>query len=104
MKTIVAIFLLVVSGIVSAGPYSEAAALQTFCNTVGNIGEHVYTDRHSKHGDAKQKIFNGFAASMGPDARNADVLRFAINFAYDKATDAENARLTTWAYCMDNAR
>jgi hypothetical protein len=84
-----------------AGNYSQDAALMEYCQTVSMLPGEVYLGR--MNGDTKQHYYDLYSSMIKDGARNADVWRFAIDYTYDKATDLKNARVMTWAYCMDNA-
>lgn len=84
-----------------AGDYTQAVARREYCHTMSMVADHVYSGKG--YGRVKKDFYDSFASSLQDGARNADVWRFAIDYSYDKATDLDNAKRMTWAYCMDNA-
>lgn len=103
MKLVLALAFILLSGTALAD-YSQAVARREYCTTIGKIAEQAYnwrTDKYLKR--SKQDYLNVWADDLRPGVRNADVTQYAIDYAYDRATDEKNAYMMTWAYCMDNA-
>ncbi len=102
MKTLIAVLLLAASGIASAGSdYSQAVALQEYCDTISELANVTFDYRSSKLGTREE--FFATNGRIEPGTRNPEIYQFAYEYGWDKATSKENAKRMTWAYCMDNA-
>lgn len=102
MKTFIALLLFIVSGAASAASADPGLNLQrqNYCNTAGSIAAFAFDSRVK--GTTKGEVYNqtegllkAFTVSNG-----GDLARFAIDYGYDKATDANDAKAIARANCM----
>lgn len=101
-KLIVATLLLsiIVAESAFAGGYSAAVERQEFCDHIGGVSKNVYDGKQA--GSTKQHFIDMGARASAVDPTNAKLIKFAINYGYDEATDGKDAYMKSWAYCMDS--
>lgn len=89
----------VYANIALAGTYSDAVSRERFCSSIGGMARVVYEAR--LRGEPKQKYLDLAASSMNTGDRGDAMIRFAIDYGYDQASDGKDAHMKAWANCMD---
>jgi opacity protein-like surface antigen len=97
-NSILALLLVMLSGSAMAD-YSQTVARQRYCTATGRIGAAAYQDRLK--GTPKEAIWEKVASGLQKGGKDAETLRFAVNYGYDQAVDGEDAHMKSWANCMD---
>lgn len=103
MKTITTILLaLGIAGAAQAQShdYQHAASRLEFCKNVKGLAGTVYSGRVL--GKPKQRYIDLAGDALNKGDGGDAVLRFAIDYAYDKAEGIMDAENTVWARCMDS--
>lgn len=85
--------------IAQAGNYSDAVSRGRFCSSMGGMARTVFEAR--QRGEPKQKYLDLAASAMNTGDRGDAMIRFAIDYGYDQATDGKDAHMKAWANCMD---
>lgn len=104
MKIITAVLigLSLSSSVAYAGnAYQQALARKDFCDHASDAAHLAYLGRVA--GDPKQRYEEKFAPEMHTGDRGDAIIRFALDYGYDQALDVKDARMKTWAYCMDHS-
>ena len=82
----------------SYGPYGQAVARQEYCELVVKQANMIVTGRKYS---PKTHYENLWKTSLAKEGRLGQVNRFALDYAYDTATDEKDAQMIIWSYCMD---
>lgn len=84
-----------------AGEYQHAVAQQQYCDGMAQMSVIVFNDSRN-NGTTKEHFYELSAKSdEGRPEVEKKIITFAINYGHDDATDAKDAYMKTWAYCMD---
>lgn len=102
MKQVVAVLTLSLATAAQAGPYQNAEARQDYCSNLGGMAGAVFQGK--QEGKPKQRYLDLAAKQLAENDKNAELIRFAIDHAYDEATDRKSAHMKAWAYCMDRTQ
>lgn len=102
MKEVAAILALSLATAAQAGPYQNAEARQDYCSNLGGMAGVVFQGK--QEGKPKQRYLDLAAKQLAENDKNAELVRFAIDYAYDEASDRKGAHMKVWAYCMDTTR
>lgn len=79
--------------------YTHTAAKRSYCSSMGGISRVVFEGK--ERGDSKEKYLDMSKSMLDAGDRSAEILRFSIDYGYDKATDSQDAHMSAWANCMD---
>ena len=82
-----------------AGEYQLAATRQAACDLIGNVG--VISHKMKTDGKPKRVLVVPKPQADGGEDAVSVLVNYAINYGYDKASSASEARMMPWAVCMD---
>lgn len=75
---------------VHAGPMEEAVRQDKVCESAALIGKYNYQLKQS-----------GKKPMTAEELGNEEILLYAANYGYNKATDLKDAHMVSWAHCHD---
>lgn len=96
-RFLLSITVILASGPVHAGSYTEAAELESLCSLVGKTTAVTYRNRMS--GVSKEQAIEQAIQQWGENPTKMQ--KAPVVIAYDMATDERDAYRRGWAYCMD---
>lgn len=82
-----------------ASDYKHAVARDQYCGAAAGLSEDAYKAR--ERGKPKQPLVDEMKHLLDGTRTDA-IVKFTIDYGYDKAVTAKDAYMTTWAFCMDN--
>ena len=82
--------------------YQHEVARQSYCDSMGKVSEQAYMGRVLER--PKQKYLDMAKEQLAVNDRNAEILRYAIDYGYDKATGLKDSNMGAWGYCMDKSK
>lgn len=96
-RLLLSIAVMLASGSVHAGSYTEAAELESLCSLVGKTTATTYRNRMA--GISKEQAIEQAIKQWGENPTKMQ--KAPVVIAYDMATDERDAYRRGWAYCMD---
>ena len=96
---IIALTLLFISPACLASSYELAVRKQELCDTIGGWGANAYAMKLKRKTKPDLWVLKPNAGSA--EYKVAEMHDFAINYAYNEASSLTDARMRSWARCMD---
>lgn len=99
-KTILFSLLLAAASSVSAGEYEHQLSRRKYCEAIAGLAGLAYNSKQD--GKPRSYVFDQVKDELAISGKQAEFLRYGINYAYDKADSSKDAFMKAWANCMDN--